>query len=688
MRFNATDSQSTPFRKARPAHGADVFWRRRLVSLALTAIVVSGLLVYWVLISLRREALLSGERLTNSLAHVIAEQTTRTFQTVDQRLQMAAAGLDRLDASGELNKSTAAELLKGHLRWLPFVRALHIANAEGRLVYGSDEIGSGVGIADRAYFQTQMKSQGAAFHVGGPEVSRTTGTWFISASWPLRSPTGSFAGVIVAVIEPKYFERLWREVDLGVGGSVVLFRHDAVMVMRTPWDEAAMGKAFPALSLFTHWLRLGPTGTFQASGAFDKTPRIFAYRTLPTQPEMVVVVGRSYDFVLAGWAKFRNLALALWGLASVMVIGLAVFLSRAWGQHRKAQARVEEMAQRLTLATDAASVGVWDWNLETDQWFATDTYFAMLGTSPSSRHAGREEWLERVHPDDRGGVAGTMEAALTLTDAPYQHEARLKHVDGSFRWMHIIGRVLSRNVAGKPTRLLGVMIDITESKKAEEMLRSSLRERESLLKEVHHRVKNNLQVVVSLLRLESGRSVPAARAVLKDMQDRIQAMALLHQTLYRTGDFARVDLAAYLSRVSTQLCRTHLPADSPVVLELDLLPVHLGLDHAIPCGLIANELVSNSLKHAFPDGRAGVIRVSLRRTVEGDVRFEVSDTGIGLPSDFVSRKADSLGLQLVGDLARQLGGALEIGPPERLGFAIQFKADDPNISANVATARS
>jgi|JI10StandDraft_1071094.scaffolds.fasta_scaffold139973_2 two-component sensor histidine kinase/PAS domain-containing protein len=683
MRFIATASQPTPFLKKADAPGTREFWRRRVLSLAAVAILLSGALVSWALVSLRQEALLGGERLTNSLAHVIAEQTTRTFQTIDQRLQMAAADLDRLEASGELNRATAEELLHSHLQRLPFVRALRVVNAEGLLVYGSDEIGLGATVTDRPYFQIYRTNPETTFYIGAPALSPTGSVWFISASWPLRWATGSFAGVIVAVIDPKYFEKLWSAVDLGVGGSVILFRRDAVFLVRTPWDEGAMGKAFPQLSLFTHWLRLGPTGTFQASGAFDATPRIFAYRTLPTQPELVVIVGRSYEFVLAGWAKFRTLALAIWGLASLLVIGLAVFLRRSWREHQKTQSRVEEMAQRLTLATDAASIGVWDWNLETDQWFATDTYFAMLGTSPTNRHTLRNEWLERVHPDDRGDVAGKMEAALTLTDAPYQHETRLRRVDGSYRWMHIAGRVLSRNAAGRPTRLLGVMIDITESKNAEEMLRSSLRERDALLKEVHHRVKNNLQVIVSLLRLEAGRSVPATRTVLKDMQDRIQAMAMLHQALYQTGDFARVDLAPYLSRVSTQLCRTHLSSPSPVRLELDLSPVHVRLDQAIPCGLIANELVSNSLKHAFPDGRAGVIRLSLRRTGEGYVRFEVSDTGIGLPSDFLERKGDTLGLQLVGDLARQLGGGLEIGPPDRFGFVVQFKGDDPDVPANV-----
>lgn len=676
MRFTATASQSTPFLRIsiQRRHG---FWRLRIVWLAASVILLSGLLVFWALFSLRIEALDAGTRLTDSFAHVIAEETTRTFQTVDQRLQMAAVALGNLEASGELSPTSAGGLLRGQMRNLPFVRALRVVDKDGRILYGTDEQGVGTDVTDRAYFQIYGKSPETTFYIGLPVRSRTSGAWFISAAWPLRSPTGSFAGVIVAAVEPTYFQKLWEGVDLGAGGSITLFRRDSILLMRAPWDEAAMGKAFSELSLFSSWLPKSPTGSFQSSGRFDDTFRVFAYRTLPTNPELVVVVGRSYDLILTSWRRFRALSVAVWGLASILVAGLALFLSRSWREHERSQARVEEMANRLTLATDAASIGVWDWSLETDQWYATDTYFTMLGTSPSDRPTLRAEWLERVHPEDRTDIVAAMQAALTASDAPYQHEIRLKHTAGKYRWMHVVGRVLSRNLAGKPIRLLGVMMDITERKKAEEELRTSLHDKEALLKEVHHRVKNNLQVIVSLLRLESARSVPTARTVLKDMQGRIQAMAALHETLYRTGNFARVDLATYLSQLANQLLRTHLADPASVSLQLDVSPVFVGLDQAIPCGLVANELLSNSLKHGFPEGQTGEVRVALHRTSDGLVRFEVSNTGAGLPDDFAARMGTSLGLQLVGDLTKQLRGELQVdpGPPTR--FVIHFKAEDP-----------
>jgi len=214
---------------------------------------------------------------------------------------------------------------------------------------------------------------------------------------------------------------------------------------------------------------------------------------------------------------------------------------------------------------------------------------------------------------------------------------------------------------------------ITARKQAEEGLRASLQEKEALLKEVHHRVKNNLQVMTSLLRLETSRtSEPGARRVLKDMQGRILSMALLHETLYRTGIFGRVDLANYLQQLAGQLFRAHNASSAQVSLALELSPVQADIDQAIPCGLIVNELLANSLKHAFVKGQTGEVRLRLQQDAEGEVRLQVSDTGVGLPDDFEARRAGSLGLQLVSDLARQLGGRLEVGPRPGARFVVAF----------------
>ena len=221
---------------------------------------------------------------------------------------------------------------------------------------------------------------------------------------------------------------------------------------------------------------------------------------------------------------------------------------------------------------------------------------------------------------------------------------------------------------------VGAIRSRVERRRAEDDLVSSLKEKEALLKEVHHRVKNNLQVIASLLRLE-GRRIDhsVTKAVLAQMQGRIQSMALLHETLYRSGDFSRIDLAAYLTQLSSQLFRAVCAQPDVVRLKLDLAPVLIEIDQAIPCGLIVNELASNSLKHGFPEGRSGHVSIGLRLAGKGaSITLSVSDNGVGLPKDFDLQKTHSLGLQLVSDLARQLQGSLSIGPGPGAAFEVTF----------------
>ena len=223
------------------------------------------------------------------------------------------------------------------------------------------------------------------------------------------------------------------------------------------------------------------------------------------------------------------------------------------------------------------------------------------------------------------------------------------------------------------TGVLGMYRDVTRRREADEALHESLAEKEALLKEVHHRVKNNLQVINSLLRLEARRSKePAVRGALGEMQGRVLSMAVLHETLYRTRTFGRVNLAGYLRELAQQFLRAHGSAAASTRLTLDLSPVDVRVDQGIPCGLILNELLTNSLKYAFPDGRGGEIKVVLRKVASHEVLLQVSDTGPGLPADYESRRPGSLGMQLVADLARQIGGRLEVGPGPGARFDITF----------------
>ncbi len=234
-------------------------------------------------------------------------------------------------------------------------------------------------------------------------------------------------------------------------------------------------------------------------------------------------------------------------------------------------------------------------------------------------------------------------------------------------------KVPLRDETNEVIGILGIYHDVTQRKHADDALRESLTEKESLLKEIHHRVKNNLQVISSLLRLEAGRSPDAAvKLALGEMQGRVRSMSVLHETLYKTRRFGRLDLAGYLKELAHQFFRAHAAAAASARLRLDLAPVDVRIEQGIPCGLIVNELMMNSFKYAFANGAPGELGILLRTEADHEILLRVTDTGPGVPEDFDARKGRSLGMQLVADLARQIGGRLEVGQGPGARFDVRF----------------
>nr|WP_319372765.1 PAS domain S-box protein [uncultured Methanobacterium sp.] len=234
---------------------------------------------------------------------------------------------------------------------------------------------------------------------------------------------------------------------------------------------------------------------------------------------------------------------------------------------------------------------------------------------------------------------------------------------------------------GPDNRIHSVQVisrDITDIKETQIKLEQALQDKEMLMKEIYHRVKNNLMVISSLLNLQS-RYIKdeEARAMFKESQERAQSMAMIHERLYRSADLKHINFGDYIRKLANDLFRTYVADPSRIKLELDVEDVMIDINIAIPLGLMVNELISNSIKHAFPEERSGEIRVKFK---ESDNRcvLEVRDNGVGFSPDFEPEKADSLGLQLVNSLTQQISGELELERDQGTDFRITFKQPEEN----------
>lgn len=226
--------------------------------------------------------------------------------------------------------------------------------------------------------------------------------------------------------------------------------------------------------------------------------------------------------------------------------------------------------------------------------------------------------------------------------------------------------------------LAGFMIDITDRKLMEKDLRASLREKEVLLQEIHHRVKNNMQIISSLFSIQA-RQVEnqECRQILKEGQSRIRSMSLVHEKLYQSRDLSKIDLAGYIRSLAVHLFQVNLIDPDQVRMETDFEDIALDVNTAVPFGLILNELISNALKHGFPKGRKGTLKIRLRRGAGGEVILRVADDGVGFQGNLDFRNAESFGLKIINLLVKQLDGVIDLDRKGGTAFIVTFREPKP-----------
>ena len=251
------------------------------------------------------------------------------------------------------------------------------------------------------------------------------------------------------------------------------------------------------------------------------------------------------------------------------------------------------------------------------------------------------------------------------------NELTLLKKDGS-RFTGEINASTIKNLQGENFTVLYTMRDISHHKQAEAQIQASLDEKEVLLREIHHRVKNNLQIISSLLNLQSSYlNDKASKEVFKESQDRVKSMAMIHQKLYQSGNFEHIEMGEYIEYLVNGLFNSYGVNSDKIKYKTDLQKVYLDIDSAIPMGLIINEIVTNTIKHAFPGELKGEIFIKMAQEEE-NILIVVADNGIGLPDDLLLDKTGTLGLQLVYNLTRQIDGELEIKRFKGTEFRIKF----------------
>lgn len=260
----------------------------------------------------------------------------------------------------------------------------------------------------------------------------------------------------------------------------------------------------------------------------------------------------------------------------------------------------------------------------------------------------------------------------TFNGQPQHFETSFTDKKGEISWREVyLNPIFGAN--GQVTEVSGIGHDITEKKMAEQKIKQSLFEKEVLLKEVHHRVKNNLQVISSILNLQSSYVKDKnTLAMLKESQNRIKSMAFIHESLYQTKDFSNINFSEYVTNLSRNLVHSYEMSEGNIMLNLDVDLVLLNLDQSIPCGLIINELITNSLKYAFKGRKRGLITVAVKKKGE-TLNISVGDNGVGLSKKVDYRNTESLGLQLVVTLTEQLNGKIKLDRTKGTKFTVSFK---------------
>ncbi len=461
--------------------------------------------------------------------------------------------------------------------------------------------------------------------------------------------------------------------------------NDRVTIHRDYHDGVPSATGSVPLSRFSPVTRAeaaqGKTVVITDTASDPRTAASFetGYKLLDVRSTVSVPLLRDGDWVVV--LSISSDQVRVWEEREIVLVKLVAERVWSWIEHLRVLAQLRQGAVEAAVSRSEARFralvqGVKDYAIFTldaagnvTSWNAGAT--KLTGYS-DDEIIGKNQELFHL-PEDR--AAGSPQAVLATAreQGGFSQECWRGRKDGSRFWADVtVTPVFDRD--GNLEGYAKVVRDVTERRNQDEALRRSLREREVLLQEVHHRVKNNLQVISSLVSMQVRRLEPGAvREAIEETRTRILTIALIHEKLYQSKDYSEVRLADYAKSLAQNVFHSTNMASRDVRLELQVEDIALGMDRAIPVGLVLNELITNALKHAFKDGR-GVLRVELKR-VESRLRLTVSDDGVGLPPELDLSRSPSMGLQLVTTLAKQLEAEVVVSRDHGTSFQLTFSGE-------------
>ncbi len=437
-------------------------------------------------------------------------------------------------------------------------------------------------------------------------------------------------------------------------GNIVEVNQRMVDMLGSPSKEATM--KFNMFN-FQPLIDAGITGKFQSAIADNK----------------IISFAGEYD---SNWGKNLHFKLIISPVldAEGQVIGAQANMEDTTGTHQaevdKKRLQKVKLEERRIFMAGPIMIIKWAYSADEPVMSVSENVEKILGYTVEEFMGPDMVPAKIIHPDDLETVRETSRAAvesgqIAFETAPY----RLRKKDGNYIWVSDYSTI-NRDTDGKPKYFSGIVWDISKVIEAELELKI-------LLREVHHRVKNNMQVIISLLNLQADHVKDESLSeIFGETQNRIRTMALIHDKLFRSKRMSEVDFGSYINSLIIELNNFYGIDPSRINIHQDISDIKLDIDNAIPCGLIVNEIVTNSMKYAFPNNREGDIWISASTIDNNKAKIEIRDNGVGLIKDLVLEEIQSMGLRIVRILTEQLGGNIEVNNKNGLSFSLTFDLSD------------